>query len=195
MSDEQGFSIEQYVAAWRESIDNVTVEGVVHDDGAYVVIDTDPKQLGKLYRVRKSDITSQREVGTRSWKGQDHRVLRVSIKKNVPIICMTIVRSDVLSGRTRKGQATASITVTFQNYSVYQKRWIIKDGVSNQRVFDGLLEPRNDAGDSVELLLSTRASGYGEAYYRHRRPIYVVTRRFSAGWRQRRNDIIYLQSR
>jgi hypothetical protein len=166
MSD-QAFSLENYATDWQKSQDTVVVEGTLQDDGNHYVIDPDPCQLGLLYRVRKEDVTDKRQSRKVHCHGREHQLFIVFIKKNVPVARISFFLSDFLGGGPNDNRLRRTLSVNFRNYSVYRKRWAIKDAVTDELIFDDFLMPRNDAGDTVTLSLTARSNGYGEVHYKH----------------------------
>lgn len=69
---------------------------------------------------------------------------------------------------TKPPERITSISVTFRNDTVFQEQWTIKDGSTDQIVFEGTLGPRGDCpGDCVSVSLSAPDGKYGDAHYKH----------------------------
>ena len=100
MADAQKFSMEKYAAEWQRVQSTVAVEGVLHEDGEFYVIDPRPSSPGTLYRVNKCDVDGQPEKSRilKTSDGESH-LHRVYVKKGVPIAQITLVLSDELGVR------------------------------------------------------------------------------------------------
>jgi hypothetical protein len=152
MHEEEKFSLQSYADDWQKSQDTVVVEGTLQDDGNHYLIDTDPCQLGLLYRVRKEDVTDKRQSRKMQCQEREHQLYFVLIKKNVPVARISLDRSDLVLGKsTFVPSSKSSVGGDFEG----------KRNGSRKRIM-----PWDAMNSGVAVIIQCWGGGYGLQGYR-----------------------------
>jgi hypothetical protein len=147
----------------------VTLEGTVLEDGKWWIIDPDHCNPGNFYKVLK-DHARKYDLRKIYCHGKELQLYRVFIKKDVPVLCISLIQSDHI----RVGFSD-QISATFRNATIFAQKWTIQDEtfVPAKVIFDDILQPRNDdqscdeGVNCITLSLSTPGGRYGSAGYKH----------------------------
>jgi hypothetical protein len=110
---EQGFSLEKYVTDWQSTHDTVTIEGTLHEDGDWYIID--PNMRGNqalLYRIRKQDVVDKCESRKMQHHGQEYQTHVAFLKKGVPVARISVVKAERLAER-RASKENASKRINY----------------------------------------------------------------------------------
>lgn len=95
------FSLDKHLEDWQRSVGAVALEGPLHEDGEFYVIDPAPDHPGTLLLIRKADVEGGplKLAGDTVRNGVDE-LHRVHVKRGAPVMRVRVVRADDLSSDT-----------------------------------------------------------------------------------------------
>ena len=163
MAELEQFSYESFVDAWQSRQDVIVVEGTLQVDGAYYVINRDPRNPSNLVRVRRSDVMNTVKINTLSSAGGERQTYHVSIKRGVPIQTVSLTKSDYLVQPLGAQLFNDTVSVNFVNKTGFTEIFTVIDKGTGQQLYYGQLEN----GASTGYLSVSTDGTYGQVTYQY----------------------------